>query len=449
MKPDSPGYNSPEGRKGLAWLNLAVLLPVLLLACHTDAGSDIRASAETEERRKEILKTAYAYALHEWKATEDNRMHGVDEDGVRVDTPDRSYRPGGWRVDGGVNVGIPYKWGGFSSLEEFDRGLAAGMAAGDLTDGRDLADSGHAVGVDCSGLIARCWGLPFKESTRSLGRLILELDDFGELRPGDLINKPDVHAMLFAEFVGDERQSLRVIEADTPRVMVNVYSVEALKRDGFRPFRYKPLDERWVNVETGPASMTLPEGSWQAAISASNQVDLDAVPDLLSRAVPGDWTRYQVTDNGQGGISMHRVVARAEPGIEVQTTTDYRTDQLQTMETHSRAMPLSDRLLAMLELGEEFKELKITENQVTSGEWVAGQHRLPAHRVRLKLDGHTIIRGQTVEMTVQIDAIISPSVSMEGVVRLEQATEARTTDWRKTAASTHELVSFRSNRDSP
>ena len=119
--------------------------------------------------RAECIAIAESYRSHRWLPAEGNVRHGVDAAGIRVDTPDISYQkpgavPGWWRA-GAWNTGVPYQWGGFATPEEFDRGLAAGLAAGDVytLEKRRLLDaavSREATGIDCSGFVSRCWRLP-------------------------------------------------------------------------------------------------------------------------------------------------------------------------------------------------------------------------------------------------------------------------------------------------
>ena len=120
-----------------AWLPL--LAVVVLAACTASPAAPSTAlapSASAEDldpRRAEILAIAEAYRLHEWTPGPSNVLHGDDSRGVRVDTPDVSYDESGWRA-GQVNVGVPYQWGSYSSLEEFDAGVAAGHPAGHVFD---------------------------------------------------------------------------------------------------------------------------------------------------------------------------------------------------------------------------------------------------------------------------------------------------------------------------
>jgi hypothetical protein len=80
--------------------------------------------------RHEALAIAEQYVVHEWTPSETNAFHGVDLEGIRVDTPDAFFQSSserGWWMANQRNVGMPYKWGGFDTPEEFDRGLRDGQ----------------------------------------------------------------------------------------------------------------------------------------------------------------------------------------------------------------------------------------------------------------------------------------------------------------------------------
>jgi cell wall-associated NlpC family hydrolase len=178
----------PVDRRAARRLALALLLAGVVLA-ETVRAQDASAADDVAARRAAILERARAYAEHRWTASPANVLHGADADGVLVHTPDRSQRPDGWLPDGTENVGVPYKWGGFSSLDEFDAAVAAGRPAGELTDGIDLASSAHSVGVDCSGFVQYVFAqhavaLPHAVSEQyRIGRPVPPAD----LAPGDLI----------------------------------------------------------------------------------------------------------------------------------------------------------------------------------------------------------------------------------------------------------------------
>ncbi len=207
--------------------------------------------------RQEAIRMARRYAGHRWKPTAANVWHGVDPDGVRVDTPDASFkargiRPGWW-VPGQVNQGVPYQWGGFSSIEEFDAGLRKGMAAGDLLsdDKQAMIElnlpnvSPFAVGIGASGLISRCWKLPRYHSTQELAALCETLPSYDDLLPGDILNLPGTHVILVEQFADERRRAILAYEAGSPpswKVVYNHMPISHLKRLGYQPQRFRYIE---------------------------------------------------------------------------------------------------------------------------------------------------------------------------------------------------------------
>lgn len=204
--------------------------------------------------RKQAIKTAYAYVNLKWEATSNNRLHGLDPNGQHVDTPDADAAPQlgsamWWKP--GTNYGMPYKWGGFDTPEEFLLRLAqeSPVYAGDYASdskvaGGDDAVSSYAAGIDCSGLVSRCWNLPRSYSTRELGELCVQLQDFSELQPGDIALKPGTHVILFDSWVDDAHSVFYAVEAGgVPHWKCYRYriSIETLKRLGYTPHRYKNI----------------------------------------------------------------------------------------------------------------------------------------------------------------------------------------------------------------
>jgi hypothetical protein len=214
--------------------------------------------------RQEVLQIAEAYARYEWRATVTNIFHGTDASGVRIDTPDvKWWGHGGWYSDGRVNVGVAYCWGGDSTLREFDEGILAGRPAGydfrvsASADWHSVPASSLPVGVDCSGFVSRCWRLKIKRSTRGLIEDCRQLPSFDDLRPGDALNKPGLHVILFNEWLDEKHDKMRVVEAGTgkeddvkehpeycEKVHENVYERTWLSTNGFVPLRYRGIVEQ-------------------------------------------------------------------------------------------------------------------------------------------------------------------------------------------------------------
>ena len=213
---------------------------------------DRRRGAPSRITRAEALAIAESYVTHEWIPAEANAFHGVDPDGIRVDTPDAKYQPEGddrgWWLAGERNVAIPYKWGGFDTPEEFDRGLRAGRFAGDVytAEKRRLLDdavSAHAVGIDCSGYISRCWRLPRSYSTRELPQLCDPIPDLARLAPGDIFNLHNAHVRLFAGWADAAHTTVRVYEASA-RVVCHDLPLQPMLDEGFSAWRYRGMSER-------------------------------------------------------------------------------------------------------------------------------------------------------------------------------------------------------------
>jgi hypothetical protein len=209
--------------------------------------------ANAQVRRAEVIATAEQYVHFKWKPTAANVLHGRDANGTLVETPDRSFsqpgiRPGWWEA-GKSNEGMPYQWGGFSTFGLFKGGLLRGLAAGDVyTDEKrrlgDAAVSQQAVGIDCSGLVSRCWKLDRPYSTQELPSICTMLSSYDDLKPGDILNNPGVHVLIFRGFVDAQKQRMLAYEAGSPptwKVLLNNLPVTLLKEPGFQPLRYRKI----------------------------------------------------------------------------------------------------------------------------------------------------------------------------------------------------------------
>jgi hypothetical protein len=203
--------------------------------------------------RVEAIAMAERYCAHTWTAAEKHVFHGLDLEGIRVDTPNAGYQPqegraGWWEIER-KNAGIPYMWGGFDTPESFDAGLLEGKYAGDIytAEKRRLLDdavSKHAVGIDCSGFVSRCWKLPRSYSTRELPGLCEQVTDLALLKPGDIFNTHNSHVVLFAGWVDAERTELTFFEAGSNpqwKVQLQRAPLSFLLEKGFTAWRYQGM----------------------------------------------------------------------------------------------------------------------------------------------------------------------------------------------------------------
>ncbi|MEJ1157601.1 hypothetical protein [Prosthecomicrobium sp. N25] len=191
--------------------------------------------------RSGVIQTALGFEALKWTVTQS--AYGRDPDEACVGF-DRIRRP--WYLQGklGEEVrGVPYCWGCFGSLAQFrakiERGARAGNVCTREDPKRDLA------GVDCSAFVSAAWGLSRQYTTRDIPSITKPLDDPWSLKPGDALNKPGSHVMLFVKFTPDRK--VEVLEAATSscngKVCRNVYPLSVLLARGYTPVRYTALTD--------------------------------------------------------------------------------------------------------------------------------------------------------------------------------------------------------------
>jgi hypothetical protein len=234
-----------------------------------EGNEEINTSTHGNITREKMIEIADAYANFEWYPTEENIaprtllyniFHSIMYQllqnfpllvllcalfGIKyVDTPDRDTytewpESVGWKADE-LNIGVPYQWGGFSSISGFnltnpidfyDQYTGSGTFEGKIHFAGDIfcdfqIISGKACGVDCSGFVSRCWNLSTKQSTRSLTEPEFSLPiTIDNLQMGDLLIKPNYHVMLFDEFLDENNTIIQVYEAG-PNCKVGRWSYE-------------------------------------------------------------------------------------------------------------------------------------------------------------------------------------------------------------------------------
>ena len=183
--------------------------------------------------RTEALKIAETYVLHQYSCNSNNLAptNTTAPDGDIVRTPDRLVV--------GMNVRIPYKWGGFNTLAQFDDALQNGRYAGDInTDGV----SSYAVGVDCSGYVSRCWQMSYHSSTASMPNITTQYASWNDLKPGDAIHKVG-HVRLFVE--RNINGSLKIVESTSRGWGVSYYSYNTSDLSAYTPRYYNNMVDNY------------------------------------------------------------------------------------------------------------------------------------------------------------------------------------------------------------
>ncbi len=251
--------------------------------------------------RTEALKIADTYVLHQYECSSSNLSptNITAPDGDVVKTPD-------WLIVG-TNARIPYKWGGFNTLAQFDAGLSTGKFAGDInTDGV----SSYALGVDCSGYVSRCWQLSYHASTAYMPGITTQYSSWDDLKPGDAIHKVG-HVRLFVE--RNINGSFKIVEATSRGWGVSYWSYTTSDLQGVYTPRF------YNNMESNYNSQR-PE-LLNANFISENEVELKwscDTTEILGYRV------YNSTDGNEWNVILDENSCNTNSAkIEVQSTTNY------------------------------------------------------------------------------------------------------------------------------
>jgi hypothetical protein len=200
--------------------------------------------------RQRVIETAFAFESIRWKVN--SATYGPDPDTVCTGF-NRVRRPG--YLNGKANQevrSIPYCWGCSGSLGQIVARFNQGTLAGNVCTRNEPRTD--VAGVDCSAFVSATWGLSTHFTTAAIPAITTEVSPW-DLKPGDALNKPNAHVMLFLRFTPDRKAE--VMESSTGgcngKVCRNVYPLAALLARGYTPVRYRALE----NEPT--ATVALPE----------------------------------------------------------------------------------------------------------------------------------------------------------------------------------------------
>ena len=189
--------------------------------------------------RQRVIETAFAFEGIQWTVNTGN--YGRDPDTACAGFANRVRRP--WYLQGklGQQVrGVPYCWGCMGSFEQIRSKLERGALAGNIC--THSAPRSDTVGVDCSAFVSAAWGLATHFTTSAIPAITQPISNPMDLRPGDALDKPGSHVMLFLRFTSNHMAE--VIEASgacNARVCRNVYPLASLLARGYIPVRYRAL----------------------------------------------------------------------------------------------------------------------------------------------------------------------------------------------------------------
>lgn len=212
----------------------AALAAALVLAGGAAVGGAGEARAIT---RSEVLARAKAFALHPWTCTQQNLAASCNGAYQSV------YVPGDY-------VGLPYDWGGYMTLFEFDQGILAGKGAGSYPDDGILACT---VGLDCSGFVSKALGA--SHHTTSDMASIATAIGVGDLLAGDIFNQAGYHVAMYSHTMASGEPAL--YESLGYNVHANVTGGWS-HVDGYTPRRYTQIEgTSAADVEGSPVTPIL------------------------------------------------------------------------------------------------------------------------------------------------------------------------------------------------
>lgn len=197
--------------------------------------------------RRQVMNNAYKFKDLTWTATTSNikttcgRINGA------------YYKTPTWVTVGG-KTSVPYKWGGYTDWIDFVGLIKAKKYAGNyMTENSTVcskpaysnSSDDYVVGVDCSGLVSRCWELSYKYGTVGLPGISTDLGSattasgFNSLQPGDVINYSDHHVRLFVSV--NDNGTANFIEASSTDWRVSSRAFSRTSLTNYRCLRYNNI----------------------------------------------------------------------------------------------------------------------------------------------------------------------------------------------------------------
>jgi len=263
--------------------------------------------------RLAAIKLGEKYVLHKYNLTSANLAPNniTAPDGDIIKTPP-------WLVVG-ANAKVPYKWGGFQTLEQFTGQLQYNRYAGDI---HTSGVSNYAVGVDCSGFVSRCWQLTYHSATSMMPNITTQYSDWNQLKPGDAIHKVG-HVRLFINRNSDG--SFRIVEASARDWGVSFWSYSLSDLSSYTPRYYNNMSDDYIFIQPELLSAKIldsnTEITWKSDTTgviafniyvSKNGIDWTHIAseskDAVSTLIPNseDYFSYRisaVTENAEGNWS--------------------------------------------------------------------------------------------------------------------------------------------------
>ncbi|MFC2062239.1 hypothetical protein ACFLUV_06980 [Elusimicrobiota bacterium] len=169
------------------------------------------------------------------------------------------------------------------------------------------------AGIDCSGFVSACWDIT-RTNTTGLANMSIELNSRNELKPGDILDYPDSHAVLI--LTEPDNGKADIAEAVAPYVQILRNIDLSIYGSSYKPYTAFPLltdispsDGEIVNDNTPEIKFIVKSKS--SINSSSIDIDIDGIS--VSASVTSIGTNeYEVSGtpsqnlpDGQRQLSIH------------------------------------------------------------------------------------------------------------------------------------------------
>lgn len=256
-----------------------------LIAAIAGFGLALSGTALGVTRTEAIIK-AKAFSFHPWTAKTQNGTASCNGAYKSI------YAPGDY-------MGLPYDWGGYMSLFQFDQEIAQGYGAGSYpADGILSCTSG----LDCSGFVSQAWGSG--HHTTSDVDQVSSVISQAQLLPGDIFNDAGNHMAMYSHLLANGEPALY------ESVFYNVhYSLPGWSwLNGFIPRRYKNITGTSAADPSGTTENPIVISSFPFVDSRNTAQSLSDVLDgcALDPSVPesGPEYIYKLTVSQPGVLSV-------------------------------------------------------------------------------------------------------------------------------------------------
>jgi len=247
--------------------------------------------------REEVLVRAQTYCYHPWHCSSKNLTASC------LGSYQSAYVPGDY-------FGLPYDWGGYVTMFQFDDGIENGYGAGSYSEHGVL---GCTVGVDCSGFVSKVWDVGHY-GTSTIEGVSHEIT-FGQVENGDAFNVPGYHIVLFGGEMADGWPIF--YEAIGYNAQINATAGWA-NVDGFQPIRLDTIQDYSPGSDLGTVVNPIQVGKFPFVHDGDTTKSLSDLFDYYgadtSKKESGPEVIYQLEIDSPGKLT---VSVQDGPGVDI------------------------------------------------------------------------------------------------------------------------------------